>query len=97
VAGVAQWYPSVSNGFYVKGGLGLSMYSEADPAGKAEALGLGYQFGTGYDLRLARNFSLTPYVNFLGMANSDVKIGGTSLNQKIGTTNMQYGLGFTWH
>ena len=97
LAGVAQWYPSVTNGFYVKGGLGLSVYSEADPAGKAEALGLGYQFGTGYDIRLARNFSLTPYVNFLGMADSDVKVGGTSMNQKIGTSNMQYGIGFTWH
>lgn len=97
LAGVAQWYPSVANGFYVKGGLGLSVYSEADPTAKAEALGLGYQFGTGYDIRLARNFSLTPYVNFLGMADSDVKVDGTSMNQKIGTSNMQYGIGFTWH
>jgi hypothetical protein len=97
LAGVVQWYPSVTNGFYVKGGLGLSAYSESDATGKAEAVGLGYQTGVGYDLRLARNFSLTPYVNFLGMANSDVKFNGSSLNQKIGTTNVQYGLGFTWH
>jgi hypothetical protein len=97
LAGVAQWYPSVTNGFYVKGGLGMSSYAEEDPTAKAEAIGLGYEFGTGYDIRMGRNFSLTPYVNFVGMANSDVKVGGTSLNQKIGTTNMQYGLGFTWH
>jgi hypothetical protein len=97
LSGIAQWYPSVTNGFYVKGGLGLGVYSEQDPTAKVQAVGLGYQFGTGYDIRLARNFSLTPYVNYVGMANSDVKLGGTSLNQKIGTSNVQYGLGFTWH
>jgi opacity protein-like surface antigen len=95
--GVAQWYPSVSNGFYVAGGVGLSAYSEQDPSTKADAVGLGYQFGTGYDFRMSHNFSLTPYVNFVGMANSDVKVDGTSLNQKIGTSNVQYGIGFTWH
>jgi len=31
------------------------------------------------------------------MSNSEVKIDGTNVGQKIGTSNMQYGLGFTWH
>jgi len=97
VAAVAQWYPAVSNGFYVKGGVGVSSYTEDDPGAKAQAIGLGYQFGMGYDWRIARNFSLTPYMNFLGMANSEVKVDGSNVGQKIGTSNMQYGLGFTWH
>ena len=98
LSGIAQWYPSLTNGFYVKGGLGLGYYTEDDPTqGKASAVGLGYQAGTGYDWRIRTNFSLTPYVNYVGMANSDVKVNGTSLNQKIGVNNFQYGLGFTWH
>jgi hypothetical protein len=94
--GIAQWYPSLSNGFFVNGGLGMGYYSESDPTGKASAIGLGYQVGTGYDYRIKTNFSLTPYMNYVGMANSTVKANGASLG-KIGVNDLQYGLGFTWH
>jgi hypothetical protein len=87
----------MTSGFHLKGGLGFSGYQEEDPTTKAEAIGLGYQLGTGYDIRMGRNFSLTPYVNYVGMSNSDVKVNGTSLNQKLGTSDFQYGIGFTWH
>jgi hypothetical protein len=97
LAAVAQWYPTLTNGFFVKGGLGFSMYTEKEGGFEAKAVGPGYQVGTGYDFRVGRNFSLTPYVNFLAMADADVKLNGTSLNEKIGTTNVQYGIGFTWH
>ena len=97
LAVVAQWYPAVTNGFYVKGGLGFSSYSESQSGVTFRAVGPGYQVGTGYDLRLGQNFSLTPYVNFLGMGDADVKLDGNSMGEKIGTTNMQYGIGFTWH
>jgi hypothetical protein len=97
LSGIAQWYPSATNGFYVKGGLGLSAYTEDNGTDKASAVGFGYQVGTGYDFRITRNMSLTPYVNYLGMTNSDVKISGTSAGTKIGTNDFQYGLGLTWH
>lgn len=94
---VAQWYPAPATGFFVKGGAGLGVYQEKDPTGTLDAAGLGYLMGAGYDIRVARNFSLTPFVNYTGMANSDVKVDARAAGFKMGSNYAQYGLGFTWH
>lgn len=84
---VVKFYPSATGGFYLLGGLGLSnldvkfegLGSEGDN-GSAAVLGLGY------DLRLRRNFSLTPYLNSLGMS-----IDGATSNI------VQVGVALNWH
>ena len=65
ISAVAQWYPQPMTGFYLKGGLGFGTTSADDDIDELEASGMGLQLGTGYDWRLAPNFSLTPYVNYL--------------------------------
>jgi len=94
---VAQWYPKVTSGFYLQAGAGLGSYQETGVGIDDKALGGAFQAGLGYDLRVGRNFSLTPYASYVTMAHADVKSGGASTGATMGSNNMQYGIGFTWH
>jgi hypothetical protein len=77
-----RWYPSLYNGFFLTfgGGLGhVSLNGDRTIGGAAV-------FGLGYDIRVGRSVSLTPYYNGVGMAND-----GGDLNFN------QLGLGVTIH
>jgi hypothetical protein len=94
----AQWYPQPTGGFFVAGGLGVgSMNVEVKVPGlptiSDRTTGLGYHVGAGYDIRLGKNFSLTPYATFFGTAGGKVE----SNSEKIDANVAQIGLGFTWH
>ena len=87
LSAVGYYYPSATSGFYLKGGLGWARVTlDAGGLGSDSDMGGGAVLGLGYDARVRRNFSLTPYVNFMGgrFANSTANV-------------VQYGLGFTWH
>jgi hypothetical protein len=95
---IAQWYPETTGGFFIDGGLGVgSMNVEVKAPGlptlSDKTTGLGYQVGVGYDVRVRKNFSLTPYATYFGTA------GGKTENTdaKIDANVIQVGLGFTWH
>lgn len=95
---IAQWYPQTTTGFFLTGGAGLgSMEVKATATGLGSfsdrSNGFGYQVGTGYDIRLARNFSLTPFVTYFSMAGGKVE----SSNEKFNGNVFHFGLGFTWH
>ena len=99
---IAQWYPSMTNGFFAKGGLGLARTTIDDKTGtspdKVESTGFGYQVGAGYDMSIARRWSITPYINYLGAPEAQAKLNGTDVpNQKMGSNYVQYGLGLSWH
>ena len=69
----AQVYPVRSLGLFVKGGLGISR-SGADVSGgggygPAET-GFAYLYGAGYELKVARNFFITPLVTVLNHRSS---------------------------
>lgn len=87
LSAVGYFYPSETSGFYLKGGLGLaSLELDLDGFGSGSETGSGAVLGLGYDARVGRNFSLTPYLNFMAGSFDD------------GTANVvQLGLGFTWH
>jgi hypothetical protein len=93
----AYFYPQATSGFYLKGGVGLASASEDDGSTKLESMGFGMQLGTGYDLRLAQNFSLTPYVNYLRAFGAEAKLDGTGLGENLNPNVLQVGLGFSWH
>lgn len=64
----ARIYPSSTYGFFFTGGVGLGTMSYA---GESE-VGLGVVLGIGYDFRVGRKVSITPFWNGLAMANSSV-------------------------
>ena len=81
---VAYFYPVENQGFFLKGGLGMAVYGRSTSS-EGES-GLGFTGGVGYDVRLARNFSLTPF--------------GTLTRgsfEGFSTTVWQVGLGFSFH
>jgi hypothetical protein len=101
LSAIAQWYPSLTNGFFAKGGMGLGRTTIEDKSGatvdKVESTGFGYQVGMGYDMGINRRWSITPYVNYLATAGASAKLNGVDANQKLDANYFQYGLGLSWH
>jgi hypothetical protein len=98
LSAIGQWYPSLTNGFFAKGGLGMGRTTlESSPTNKVESTGFGYQVGMGYDMSIARRWSITPYVNYLATAGANAKLNGVDANQKMDANYFQYGLGLSWH
>ena len=96
---VAQWYPQPTSGFFLDAGIGVgSINTEVSAAGlpgtfNSRTTGLGYQLGTGYDFRIARNVSLTPYATFFGTAGGKVENSDVKIDANVG----QVGLAVTIH
>ena len=93
----AHYYPIAQQGLYVGAGLGMTRLSFDDGTGEMTNTGLGFQLGAGYDIRVARNFSLTPYAQWVKGMKAEVEVDGTSTGTKVGADVWQFGLGFTWH
>lgn len=59
-----RWYPSATGGFHVLGGLGMSQAElSVSGVGSASESGTGAVLGLGWDIRVARNVSMTPFWN----------------------------------
>jgi hypothetical protein len=91
------FYPRASGAWYLQGGAGVTEVSLSG-SGSSDVTGTGFGLvvGTGYDWRVARNFSLTPYVSAMLSSSLDLSVNGT----KVGSTTpslVQFGLGFSWH
>ena len=90
VSAMAQFYPVATNGFFLRGGVGVSTlevsYSSGGSSLSARETGLGLTAGLGYDVRVGGNFSVSPYGAF-GWGDHE---GGTA-------NTFQLGLGVTWH
>jgi hypothetical protein len=74
-------YPSGA-GWFLKGGFGFAEHS----IGGFDRNGIGTSVGTGFDVRLGRNFYLTPAVDYLGQFFDDSTVGVLLVT-----------LGVTWH
>jgi hypothetical protein len=98
---IAQWYPQATGGFHLTGGVGMGALDEedTDPATgyTLESVGAALELGAGYDWRLAHNFSLTPYANFLAMGGGEPKFNGSGVGGSLSGNVLQVGLGFSWH
>ncbi len=94
IMGVAQWYPMVDQGLYLKAGLGYSystVYTYFSTSGFAGSI------GAGYDFRLARNFALSPYVNYVSQFGGSYRYSDTGESVVDARLHLfQFGLGFTW-
>ena len=81
-----RFYPSATGGFFLTGGLGYGSITGSVGGFSSTENGAGAILGMGYDVRIARNMSVTPYWNAYAMKNSntDANVG-------------QIGLALTWH
>jgi hypothetical protein len=79
-------YPVASSGFFLTAGGGLGSIAVTDGFVSASETGVGVLFGLGWDVRIGRNVSLTPFYN------------GFAVGVESGTYFVdQFGLGVTVH
>ena len=81
-----RFYPSATGGFFLTGGVGGASVRASVGGISATESGAGGIFGLGYDYRVGRNTSVTPYWNGFAMKNSNT-------NANVG----QIGLAITLH
>jgi hypothetical protein len=98
LSGVVLFYPSATGGLFLKGGLGVSYFTASATGYTSESLtAFELTGGLGYDIRLGRAFSITPYFNgYYGFPASYTDLGstvGTSVSQSL----LQIGLAASWH
>jgi hypothetical protein len=99
--GTVTFYPQASSGFFLKGGAGFSYVSTDTQQGSVTVsvsqVGWGVLAGLGYDVRVGRNVSITPCVNYYYGRPGDVGFeGGTALGgwrQDV----IDFGIGITFH
>lgn len=98
---VAHWYPNTDGGLYLRAGIGISEYENivGTPTGTTtfNAMTPAWTFGVGNDIRVGKNFSLTPFANAYGTAEATMMNNGATTGSKFSNTVLQFGLGFTWH
>jgi hypothetical protein len=75
-----RFYPSTTGGFFLTGGLGFASVRQTG-FGTATENGVGTILGLGWDIRVARNASITPYWNAFAMKNNntDANVGQMGL------------------
>jgi hypothetical protein len=96
---IANIYPSRTGAFFLKVGIGGMSYRADDGSGLVlTATAPSGTLGAGYDVRVARNFSLTPFINGLATSAVSFKVGGVTVTTDNFKVNLvQIGLGVTWH
>ena len=87
VCATLYFYPDARSGFFLKGGVGFANLDlDVKGWGNSSETGFGVLAGLGYDVRVGRMFSLTPYGTFAFGAFD----GGE-------TNVVQAGVAVTWH
>jgi hypothetical protein len=84
--GAAYWYPTVTSGLFLKGGVGYARLSADSFYGAGSTSGWGAIVGLGYDIRVGGNTSITPTANWF---NGSFDGGSTDV--------LQLGVGVTLH
>lgn len=75
---VVRFYPSVARGFFLLGGVGMGTINvEIDGFGSESETGSAAILGLGYDFRVGRNVSMTPFWNGFAVktSNADANVG----------------------
>jgi hypothetical protein len=97
---VAMYYPSIKGGGFLKAGVGTATISRATSSGSTTSTtsepGFGLTLGTGWDLRMGKNFYATPNFDVLlqWFEGKDDPV----LGEIPGTnTILLFTFGLTWH
>ena len=79
----ARLYTSPKGGFFLTGGIGLGSISAGFGGVSASETGGAVLLGLGYDARVGRNVSLTPYFNVFGVKTSNSNANVAQLGLSI--------------
>jgi Outer membrane protein beta-barrel domain len=90
------YYPVTRSGFFVTGGLGFAGYN-LNSSPEVNGSGWGFTTGAGYDIRVGRNLSLTPVVNYVYGALEDFGVPGIGTAHGWKQNYVDVGLGVTFH
>jgi len=94
------FYPQAASGFFLKAGAGFSYIDTSFDLGTLDAsiskTGWGVLAGAGYDIRVGRNFSLTPCVNWFYGKPGDLTFEGETLGNWSQNV-VSFELGLTFH
>jgi len=99
IIGVATyWYPNPRGGFHLKGGLSYVAYRIDDGEDAITSTGFGPQLGLGYDFRVARRFSIQPYVSaVLTLPTATIDFNGNRQADGGRLSLIHAGLALHWH
>lgn len=91
-------YPSPTSGFWVNFGPGYSLYTEDAPGAQLEVESVSLVGGLGYDIRVGRMLSLTPFLDALYSIPGNIKLNGATVPDSDATPKMLgLGLAITVH
>jgi hypothetical protein len=97
LSGSLYFYPTARSGLFFTGGLGLSAY-HVNTVPAWDGTGWGLTLGAGYDIRVGRDVSLTPVVNYFSGALGDVTGPGTGVvGSRWRQDVIDVGVGVTFH
>lgn len=99
--GTITVYPKASSGFFLKGGAGFSYVSTDTQQGSVTVsvsqVGWGVLAGLGYDVRVGRNVSITPCVNYYYGRPGDVSFEGETALGGWKQDVIDFSIGITFH
>ena len=99
--GTVTFYPQASSGFFLKGGVGLSYISTDFKDGSLSVsvskAGWGVLAGAGYDIRVGRNISITPAVNYYYGKPGDLDFEGETVLGGWSQDVVSFEIGITFH
>jgi hypothetical protein len=98
--GTVTFYPQATSGFFLKGGVGASYvdneFRDGSLTTTLSKTGWGVLAGIGYDVRVGRNISITPSVNYYYGQPGDLSFEGETIGgwkQNV----IDFGVGITFH
>lgn len=101
VTGTVTLYPQASGGFFLKLGAGASFVDTEERFGSVtvsiDKVGWGVLAGVGYDIRVARNISITPSVNYYFGQEGKITIVGEPALDGFKHDVVDFVVGITFH
>lgn len=83
--GTVRFYPSVTGGFFLRGGLGFGAVEVELQNVTARDEGGALLLGAGWDFRISDDVSLTPFLNGVGVSTDDADFSFSQLGLSITT------------
>ena len=97
----ARWFPIYGKGFFLKGGVGFSVYQYRQSGTTLKGAGPGLTASTGYDLMVGKRTALAPIAGVWWGAPGQLKVtsgaGGVPPASGLNYTVVEFGLALTFY